>query len=132
MAKRRDKFRKRKKRLPTSLVRGIAYIKATFNNTIITITDPQGNVIVWGSSGTAGFKGTKKSTPYAAQLAARETARRAKDLGLKEVEVKVKGPGPGRESAIRAIQAAGLQVVSIKDITPVPHNGCRPPKPRRV
>ena len=132
MAKKKDKFRKKKKKLPASLTHGIAYIRATFNNTIVTITDPEGNVIVWSSSGTSGFKGAKKSTPYAAQLAAKNTAKRARDLGLKEVEVRVKGPGPGRESAIRAIQAVGLQVVSIKDITPVPHNGCRPPKPRRV
>lgn len=132
MPKKKDKFRKRRKRLATPISRGVAHISATFNNTIITITDNQGNTIVWSSAGTCGFKGTKKSTPYAAQIAAREAARRARDLGLQEVEVRVKGPGPGRESAIRSLQATGLQVVSIKDITPLPHNGCRPPKPRRV
>jgi len=133
MAKKRDKFKKRKKKkLDREITRGIAHIKATFNNTIITITDLNGNTIVWSSGGVAGFKGTKKSTPYAAQQAASEAAKRAKELGLKEVEVRVKGPGPGREAAIRAIQAAGLQVVAIKDVTPVPHNGCRPPKKRRV
>lgn len=132
MAKSKDKFRKKKKKQALSSSRGFAHIKATFNNTIITITDFQGNALVWMSSGGTGFKGAKKSTPYAAQLAAKDAARKAMDLGLREVEVKVKGPGPGRESAIRALQAQGLKVISIKDVTPIPHNGCRPPKPRRV
>jgi small subunit ribosomal protein S11 len=109
-----------------------AYIQATFNNTIITITDQQGNVILWGSGGTAGFKGSRKSTPYAAQIAAQQTARQAADNGIKEIDVFVKGPGPGREAAIRSLQAAGLKVRSITDVTPVPHDGCRPPKKRRI
>ncbi len=134
MAKKRDRFRKKKKKkkLDKEITRGIVHIKATFNNTIITITDLKGKAIVWSSGGAVGFKGTKKSTPYAAQQAATDAAKRAKELELKEVEVRVKGPGPGREAAIRAIQAAGLQVVAIKDVTPVPHDGCRPPKKRRV
>ena len=132
MAK-KDKFKKKKKKKSLGgVTAGIAHIKSTFNNTIITITDPQGNVIAWASSGTVGFKGTKKSTPYAAQLAAKSVAKKVQDLGLKEVGIKVKGPGPGREAAIRAIQAAGLKVLFVKDVTPIPHNGCRPPKPRRV
>src|SRR5690606_31185381 len=105
---------------------------ATFNNTIVTITDNQGNTICWASAGNSGFKGSRKSTPYAARLAAQNASRMAQDNGMQEVEVIVKGPGPGREAAIRAIQAAGLRVRSIADITPVPHNGCRPPKKRRV
>ena len=112
--------------------RGRVYVKSTFNNTIITVTDRQGNVLTWGSSGTAGFKGSRKSTPYAAQLAAQETGKRAVDMGMREADLFVKGPGPGREAAIRSLQAAGLQVLSITDVTPVPHNGCRPPKKRRV
>ncbi|HIC88308.1 MAG TPA: 30S ribosomal protein S11 [Anaerolineae bacterium] len=111
---------------------GQAHIQSTFNNTIITITDLNGNTLTWGSAGTVGFKGSRKSTPYAAQLAARQTARQALDFGMREVDVFVKGPGPGREAAIRALQAAGLQVRSITDVTPIPHNGCRPPKKRRV
>lgn len=111
---------------------GRAYIQASFNNTIITFTDAQGNTIVWGSAGSSGFKGSRKSTPYAAQIAAQNTSKRAYDLGMREVDVMVKGPGPGRESAIRAIQQAGLKVRSITDVTPIPHNGCRPPKKRRV
>jgi small subunit ribosomal protein S11 len=107
-------------------------IKATFNNTIITITDRQGNTIVWGTPGVSGFTGSKKSTPFAAQIAAGEAAKRAKELGIETVEVLVKGPGSGRESAIRAIQAAGIQVTTIRDVTPIPHNGCRPRKKRRV
>lgn len=110
----------------------IAHIQATFNNTIITITDNKGGAISWASSGLVGFKGSKKSTPFAAQRAAEHVARKAKELGVKQVEVYVKGPGSGRESAIRAIQAAGLSVVAIRDVTPIPHNGCRPPKRRRV
>ena len=112
--------------------RGRIYVQSTFNNTIITVTDRQGNVLTWGSSGTAGFTGSRKSTPYAAQLAAQETGKRAVDMGMREADLFVKGPGPGREAAIRSLQAAGLQVLSITDVTPVPHNGCRPPKKRRV
>jgi len=112
--------------------RGRIYVQSTFNNTIITVTDQRGNVLTWGSSGTAGFKGSRKSTPYAAQLAAQQTGRRAVDMGMREADLFVKGPGPGREAAIRSLQAAGLQVLSITDVTPVPHNGCRPPKKRRV
>ncbi|MGB9661573.1 MAG: 30S ribosomal protein S11 [Moorellaceae bacterium] len=111
---------------------GIAHIKSTFNNTIITITDKAGNTVAWASAGTVGFKGTRKSTPYAAQLAAEAAAKQAMDYGMKEVECYVKGPGAGREAAIRSLQAAGLEVSVIKDVTPIPHNGCRPPKRRRV
>lgn len=122
--------RKGKKVLTSSS--GIAHIQASFNNTIVTITDRQGNVISWSSPGVVGFKGSKKSTPFAAQVAAGDAAKKAKDQGLSEVEVYVNGPGSGRESAIRAIAAAGLTIKIIKDVTPVPHNGCRPPKRRRV
>jgi small subunit ribosomal protein S11 len=111
---------------------GIAHIKATFNNTLVTITDMAGNVVVWGSSGKAGFKGSKKSTPFAATVAAEQAGREAVNLGMKRVHVRVQGPGSGRESAIQALAAAGLQVRSIRDVTPIPHNGCRPPKKRRV
>lgn len=111
---------------------GVAHIQASFNNTIITFTDTQGNVIAWGSAGASGFKGSRKSTPYAAQIAAQNAAKLALELGLREVEVLVRGPGPGRESAIRAMQQAGMRVRSITDETPIPHNGCRPPKKRRV
>ena len=111
---------------------GVAHIKATFNNTIITITDNTGNVVVWGSAGTAGFKGSKKSTPFAATGAAEQVGREAVGLGLKRIDVRVKGPGSGRESAIQALVAAGLFIKSIEDVTPLPHNGCRPPKKRRV
>jgi small subunit ribosomal protein S11 len=111
---------------------GKAFIQSTFNNTIVTFTDPKGNVIAWGSPGTAGFKGSRKGTPYAAQLAAQAAANKARDVGLRQVEVYVRGPGSGREAAIRAIQAAGISVTAIKDITPIPHNGCRPRKRRRV
>jgi len=110
----------------------VAHIHSTFNNTIISITDKQGAVIGWASGGTVGFKGTRKSTPYAAQMAAQAAAKQAQDHGVVEVDVVVKGPGPGRESAIRSLQAAGLQINMIKDATPIPHNGCRPPKRRRV
>jgi len=110
----------------------VAHIQSTFNNTIITITDRQGNAISWASAGTSGFKGSRKSTPFAAQLAAENAAREAIEHGMKEIEVYVKGPGAGREAAIRALQAAGLEVSLIKDVTPIPHNGCRPPKRRRV
>lgn len=113
-------------------VEGIAYIKATFNNTIVTITDMEGNAVVWGSAGKAGFKGSKKSTPFAATVAAEQAAREAISLGMKRVHVRVQGPGSGRESAIQALQSSGLQVRSIRDVTPIPHNGCRPPKKRRV
>lgn len=111
---------------------GFAHIKATFNNVIVTLTDTQGNTISWASSGKMGFKGSKKNTPFAAQVGAEDVAKRAFDLGLRKVEVLVKGPGSGRDAAIRALQTAGLEVTSIKDITPIPHNGCRPPKRRRV
>ena len=111
---------------------GIANVNATFNNTTVTITDPRGNTIAWGSSGKAGFKGSKKSTPFAATVAAEQCAREALTAGVKRVHVRVQGPGSGRESAIQALAAAGLQVKSIKDVTPIPHNGCRPPKRRRV
>jgi small subunit ribosomal protein S11 len=111
---------------------GQVHIQASFNNTIITITDMEGATVTWASSGSAGFKGSRKSTPYAAQMAATEAARSALDAGVREVEVYVKGPGPGREAAIRSLQASGLRVRAITDITPIPHNGCRPPKKRRV
>ncbi|HSJ32211.1 MAG TPA: 30S ribosomal protein S11 [Longimicrobiales bacterium] len=111
---------------------GVAHIKATFNNTLITITDMQGNVVTWGSSGKAGFKGSKKSTPFAATVAAEQCGREAAQLGMKRVHVRIQGPGSGRESAIQALASAGLQVRSIRDVTPIPHNGCRPPKKRRV
>jgi len=123
---------KAKKRSLKGITSGIAIISATFNNTIITITDRQGNTIVWATPGVVGFTGSKKSTPFAAQVAAAEAAKRAKELGLESVDVLVKGPGSGRESAIRAISAAGLQILSIRDVTPIPHNGCRPRKKRRV
>jgi len=127
--KKRTKARRReRKSIPT----GRAYIQSTFNNTIVTLTDPQGNVIAWGSSGTAGFKGARKGTPYAAQLAARDAAHRAMEHGLRQIDVYVKGPGSGREAAIRSLQSSGLYIASIRDITPIPHNGCRPPKRRRV
>jgi small subunit ribosomal protein S11 len=113
-------------------VEGIVYIKATFNNTIVTITDMEGNTVVWGSPGKSGFKGSKKSTPFAATVAAEHAAREALGLGMKRVHVRVQGPGSGRESAIQALQASGLQIRSIRDVTPIPHNGCRPPKKRRV
>ncbi|NMP21994.1 30S ribosomal protein S11 [Sulfobacillus harzensis] len=112
--------------------RGVAHIRSTFNNTIVTITDPQGNALSWASAGGSGFKGSRKSTPFAAQLAAETAAKGAMEYGVREVEVLVKGPGSGREAAIRSLQAAGLEVSMIKDVTPIPHNGCRPPKRRRV
>lgn len=120
---------RREKRI---IPRGQAHIQATFNNTIITLTDTTGNTVAWASAGTAGFKGSRKSTPYAAQLAAQQAARSAQDSGMREVDIYVKGPGPGREAAIRSLQAAGMVVRSITDLTPIPHNGCRPPKRRRV
>jgi len=115
-----------------SVPRGQAHIQATFNNTIVTLTDPNGNVLSWGSAGAQGFKGSRKSTPYAAQVTAESAARKAMEHGLKQIDVFVKGPGFGREAAIRSLQAAGLSVTSITDVTPIPHNGCRPPKRRRV
>ena len=120
------------KRSVMRVASGIAHIQATFNNTVVTITDPTGNVIAWASAGTVGFSGSRKSTPFAAQLTAQSCARKALDLGVKEVKVYVKGPGAGRESAIRALQAAGLDITLIKDVTPIPHDGCRPRKRRRV
>jgi len=111
---------------------GVAHIHASFNNTIVTITDQAGNVITWSSSGNQGFKGSRKSTPFASQLAAEAAAKKAREHGMRQVEVYVKGPGAGRESAIRSLQAAGLEISAIKDVTPIPHNGCRPPKRRRV
>ena len=129
MAERKKRTGKReKKNVPV----GLAYIQSTFNNITITLTDPNGNVLSSASSGTVGFKGSRKSTPYAAGLAAEEAARRAMDHGLRQVDVRIKGPGSGREAAIRSLQGAGLQVTSIRDVTPVPHNGCRPRKRRRV
>ncbi len=128
MAKRNRTRKKVKKNIP----RGVVHIQSTFNNTIITITDPAGNVIAWSSAGIQGFKGSRKSTPFAAQLAAEDAAKKAMEHGMKNVEVYVKGPGAGRESALRALQATGFNIFMIKDVTPIPHNGCRPPKRRRV
>jgi small subunit ribosomal protein S11 len=123
------KGRRREKK---SVSNGKAFIQSTFNNTIVTLTDPQGNVLSWGTAGSSGFKGSRKGTPYAAQLAAHEAARKAMEQGLRQIEVFVKGPGSGREAAIRSLQASGLYITIIRDVTPVPHNGCRPPKRRRV
>jgi len=120
------------RKVKRTLSSGQVHIFASFNNTIITITDPQGNTVCWGSAGSAGFKGSRKSTPFAARLAAEQAIKAAQAIGIQEIELFVKGPGPGRESAIRAVQSLGLKVRSISDITPVPHNGCRPPKKRRV
>ncbi len=122
------KRKKEKKNVPM----GVAHVKSTFNNTIITISDPDGQVICWSSSGHMGFKGSRKGTPFAAQIAAEDVAKKAREHGVKRIEVFVRGPGSGREAAIRSLQAAGLQVSLIKDVTPIPHNGCRPPKRRRV
>ncbi len=130
MAKRKTARPRRRER--KNIEHGVAHIKSTFNNTIISITDLKGNSISWASAGTVGFKGSRKSTPFAAQMAAYAAAKAAMEHGLKEVEVLVKGPGAGREAAIRSLQAAGLEVNLIKDVTPIPHNGCRPPKRRRV
>jgi small subunit ribosomal protein S11 len=121
-----------KKKEKKSIPQGRAYIHSTFNNVIVTLTDPSGNVLSWGSSGTAGFKGSRKGTPYAAQMAAESAAKKAKEYGLRQVDVFVRGPGGGREAAIRSLQIAGLIITSIRDVTPIPHNGCRPPKRRRV
>jgi small subunit ribosomal protein S11 len=121
-----------KKKTKKNISTGVVHIQSTFNNTIVTITDPNGNVVSWSSSGMQGFKGSRKSTPFAAQQAAEDAAKKAQDHGMKTVEVYVKGPGSGRESALRALQSSGFNVVMIKDVTPIPHNGCRPPKRRRV
>jgi small subunit ribosomal protein S11 len=121
-----------KRRERKSVPKGKAFIQSTFNNTLITLTDPMGNAVAWSSAGTSGFKGSRKSTPYAAQMAAQQAARKAMDQGMRQVDVFVKGPGSGREAAIRALQSAGLAVLSIRDVTPIPHNGCRPPKRRRI
>lgn len=126
------KQQSRKRRVKKNIESGIAHIRSTFNNTIVTITDMQGNAVSWASAGVLGFKGSRKSTPYAAQMAAEAAAKASLEHGLKTLEVNVKGPGAGREAAIRALQAAGLEITAIKDVTPVPHNGCRPPKRRRV
>jgi small subunit ribosomal protein S11 len=127
---RRRMVRKKKER--RNIPRGVAHIQSTFNNTIVTITDMEGNVVAWSSAGTQGFKGSRKSTPFAAQLAAEDAARKAQEQGMRSVEVLIKGPGAGREAALRSLQAAGFQITLIKDVTPIPHNGCRPPKRRRV
>src|SRR5210317_1374709 len=121
-----------KKRVKKNVANGVVHIQSTFNNTIVTITDTVGNVVAWSSAGVQGFKGSRKSTPFAAQLAAQDAAKKAMEHGMRSVEVYVKGPGLGRESALRALQATGFSVVMIKDVTPIPHNGCRPPKRRRV
>ena len=128
-AGKKGKTRKKERKVIPS---GRAFIQSSFNNTVVTLTDPEGNVLSWGSSGTAGFKGSRKGTPYAAQLAAQDAVKKASSYGLRQVDVFVKGPGSGREAAIRALQSSGLAISSIKDITPIPHNGCRPPKKRRV
>ncbi|GAG24069.1 unnamed protein product [marine sediment metagenome] len=132
MVEEKIKKKKRKKKISGDITSCIAHIQATFNNTIITISDKKGNTVASSSCGSVGFSGSKKSTPFAAQIAAGNVARKAKELGVKQVEAYVKGPGSGRESAIRAIQAAGLSVTAIRDVTPIPHNGCRAPKRRRV
>jgi len=128
MAKKTRTKKKVKKNIPS----GVVHIQSTFNNTIVTVTDPAGNVVSWSSSGVQGFKGSRKSTPFAAQMAAEDAAKKAMENGMKNVEVYVKGPGPGRESALRSLQATGFNIMVIKDVTPIPHNGCRPPKRRRV
>ncbi|HRI06561.1 MAG TPA: 30S ribosomal protein S11 [Nannocystaceae bacterium] len=124
--------RQTKKRVKKNIASGVVHIQATFNNTLVTITDVNGNVVAWASAGVRGFKGSRKSTPFAAQLAADDAARKAQEHGMQSVAVKVSGPGAGRESALRGLQSAGLRITSIKDVTPIPHNGCRPPKRRRV
>ncbi len=122
----------KKKKIKKNIPIGVAHVNATFNNTIITITDTKGNTIAWSSAGAEGFKGSRKSTPFAAQLAAESAGKRAKDNGVKTLEIEVRGPGAGRESALRALQSTGFIITAIKDVTPIPHNGCRPPKRRRV
>ena len=131
MAKAKPGGRRPRKRDRKNISTGVVHIKSSFNNTIVTITDTAGNVIAWASSGGVGFKGSRKSTPYAAQLAAEKAARAAMEHGMRRAEIEVKGPGSGRDTAVRSIQNAGIEVISIKDVTPVPHNGCRPPKRRR-
>ena len=128
----RPRKKTKKKKVKKEIGFGVAYIQSTFNNTIITITDQQGNSLCWASSGTVGFKGARKGTPFAAQLAAKEVSARAKDFGVRYMDVKIKGPGAGRESAIRVLQADGMEIKSIRDVTPIPHNGCRVRKRRRV
>ena len=132
MAAPKSAARKPRRKEKKSIAVGQAHIKSTFNNTIVSITDQEGNVISWASAGNVGFKGSRKSTPFAAQMAAEQAARRAMEHGVRKVDVQVKGPGSGRETAIRSLQSAGIEVTGIKDVTPVPHNGCRPPKRRRV
>ena len=129
MAKDRTRVRRREKK---NIISGVAHVNATFNNTMISISDVQGNVIAWSSAGAQGFKGSRKSTPYAAQMAAEDAGKKAQEHGMKSLEVFVRGPGSGRESALRALQSAGFTITFIKDVTPIPHNGCRPPKRRRV
>jgi len=129
MAKTATRTRKKVKK---NIAEGVAHIHASFNNTIVTITDRQGNALSWASTGSSGFKGSRKSTPFAAQIAAEQAGRAAQECGVKNLEVRIKGPGPGRESAVRALNAVGFKITSISDVTPVPHNGCRPPKRRRV
>lgn len=129
MAKERARVRRREKKNITS---GVAHVNASFNNTMITITDAQGNAVSWASAGGMGFKGSRKSTPFAAQMAAEDAGKKALEHGMKTIDVEVRGPGSGRESALRALQSCGFQVTSIRDVTPIPHNGCRPPKRRRV
>ncbi|HLA98536.1 MAG TPA: 30S ribosomal protein S11 [Anaerolineales bacterium] len=128
----RSTRRKGAKKIKRTLSVGQVHISATFNNTIVTVTDTEGNTVTWGSAGSSGFKGSRKSTPFAARLAAEQALKAAMAMGLQDVEVFIKGPGPGRESALRAVQASGLKITTISDVTPVPHNGCRPPKKRRV
>lgn len=132
MARAAERASTRRKRVKRSVPEGVVHIYSTFNNTIVTITDPQGNSVAWASSGSVGFKGSRKGTPYAAQMAAESAARKAADAGMRSVQVHVKGPGAGRESALRSLQATGFAVSVIRDVTPIPHNGCRPPKRRRV
>ena len=129
MAKEKTRVKKRERK---NISTGVAHVSATFNNTMITITDAQGNTIAWSTAGTMGFKGSRKSTPYAAQMAAEDVGKKAQEHGMRNLEVEVKGPGSGRESALRALQAIGFQITSIRDVTPIPHNGCRPRKRRRV
>jgi small subunit ribosomal protein S11 len=129
MAKRKTRTKRKERK---NIASGVVHIRSTFNNTIVTVTDTAGNVVSWSSSGVQGFKGSRKSTPFAAQLAAQDAVKKAQEHGMKSVEVYVKGPGAGRESAVRALQSAGFNITMIKDVTPVPHNGCRPPKRRRV
>jgi len=132
MPKASERTAPRKKKIKKVVPEGVVNIHSTFNNTIVTISDPQGNVVAWASAGTVGFKGSRKGTPFAAQVAAESAARKAADAGMRAVQVQVKGPGAGRESALRSLQAAGFAISVIRDVTPIPHNGCRPPKRRRV